>query len=120
MLRSFLAGLLFSSAMVLMWPAAASAQQFGQNSYTYYGQSQSGWSYRQQTFGGSSYGDPFEEPIYSDRSERLDGFRQPSTVMIIQQSPFYAYPASTCSTSVAGSPIPLPYARDTRTGLPCN
>jgi hypothetical protein len=46
---------------------------------------------------------------------------QPSTVIIIQQTPsYYQYPVSTCSTSVAGSPIPLPYARDSRTGAICN
>ncbi len=133
MLRPFLVGLFWGSAMVAIWPAAAGAQQFGRTTttYTYYGQPQLGRNQQQRSPSRAVYGDRFYNSYpssigqngyspYFDRSERIDGFRQSSTVIIIQQAPVYAYPASTCSTSVVGSPIPLPYARDTRTGLPCN
>jgi hypothetical protein len=47
-------------------------------------------------------------------------YHQPTTVIIIQQAPsYYSYPTSTCTTSIVGSPIPLPYARDSRTGALC-
>jgi hypothetical protein len=135
MLKPFLVGLLWGSGMVAVWPAAAGAQQFGRTTtttttYTYYEQPQVGRSHRQRASDRVIYGDRFYNnypssirqngySTYFDRSERFDGFHQPPTVIIIQQAPVYAYP-STCSTSVVGSPIPLPYARDTRTGLPCN
>lgn len=131
MLKPFLVGLLCSGSIVALWPSAADAQQFGRNTYIYSGSSQSGWNHRQRSFGGAAYDGGLGHRYprswqrngyspYFDRSERIDGFRRPATVIIIQQPPVYAYPASTCSTSVVGSPIPLPYARDTRTGLPCN
>jgi hypothetical protein len=134
MLKPSLAVLLGSSAMVTLWPAAAGAQQFRRTptaTYTYYEQPQVGRSQRRYSSERTVVSDRFynnypssirQHGGYSsdfDRSERIDGFRQPATVIIIQQ-PVYAYPASTCSTAVVGSPIPLPYARDTRTGLPCN
>jgi hypothetical protein len=47
-------------------------------------------------------------------------YSQPSSVIIIQQptAPVY-YPQSYCTTSVIGSPIPTPYARDSVTGAIC-
>jgi hypothetical protein len=47
-------------------------------------------------------------------------YPQASSVIIIQQStaPVY-YPQSYCTTSVVGSPIPTPYARDSITGAIC-
>lgn len=44
-------------------------------------------------------------------------YPQTSSVIIIQQ-PVY-YPQSYCTTSVIGSPIPTPYARDSITGAVC-
>jgi hypothetical protein len=41
-----------------------------------------------------------------------------SRIIIIQPQPYY-YPQSTCTTSVIGSPIPTPYARDSVTGAIC-
>ncbi len=45
-------------------------------------------------------------------------YPQTSPVIIIQQPPVY-YPQSYCTTSVIGSPIPTPYARDSVTGAIC-
>jgi hypothetical protein len=42
-----------------------------------------------------------------------------SQVIIVQPQPAY-YPQSTCTTSVIGSPIPTPYARDSVTGAICH
>jgi hypothetical protein len=47
-------------------------------------------------------------------------YPQTSPLIIIQQpvAPVY-YPQSYCTTSVIGSPIPTPYARDSVTGVVC-
>jgi hypothetical protein len=45
--------------------------------------------------------------------------RQNSQTIIVQPQPSY-YPQSTCTTSVIGSPIPTPYARDSVTGAICH
>jgi hypothetical protein len=48
------------------------------------------------------------------------GYYPASPVIVIQQpaQPVY-YPQSYCTTSVIGSPIPTPYARDSVTGAVC-
>lgn len=46
-------------------------------------------------------------------------YPQTSPVIIIQRPAPVYYPQSYCTTSVIGSPIPTPYARDSVTGAVC-
>jgi hypothetical protein len=55
---------------------------------------------------GRSYGTYYPDP-------------QTSPVIVIQPPAPVYYPQSYCTTSVIGSPIPSPYARDTVTGAIC-
>jgi hypothetical protein len=40
-------------------------------------------------------------------------------VIIIQQPAYYPQQVNNCTTTVVGSPVPLPYARDSVTGAVC-
>jgi hypothetical protein len=125
MLSKSLLAVLFSCGLIeTAGSLPAAAQSFGQPAY--YGNGQYGYSGSYYGSGGDQYYQGYSDTQllngygYSNYG-RLDGFRQPnvSTTIVIQQNTNYYYPASNCTTSVAGSPIPLPYARDSRTGQIC-
>jgi hypothetical protein len=47
-------------------------------------------------------------------------YRYPQTqVIIIQQPAYYPQQVNNCTTAIVGSPVPLPYARDSVTGAIC-
>jgi hypothetical protein len=46
-------------------------------------------------------------------------YRSSPSVIFYPSQPYY-FPQSSCSNSVIGSPIPLPYARDSVTGAICH
>jgi hypothetical protein len=105
-----------------IWAKPVSAQWAGPTS-----QSSSYWRSNNPIAGDRVYNTPTSGwsngyPSYNSpgvaRRDRVNGFDRP-TVIIIQPAPVYVYPASSCSTSVVGSPIPLPYAQNSQTGLPC-
>jgi hypothetical protein len=65
--------------------------------------------------GGVQIGTP-SSVIVQGRS--LGGYYPQTSPVIVIQQPVY-YPQSYCTTSVIGSPIPSPYARDSVTGAIC-
>lgn len=111
---------LFSATLAAAMPAAA---QFSPQAGGTYGQA---GIYGQATsssvvIGGNvQVGTPSSLIIQGRNYGGYYPYPQTSPVIIIQQptAPVY-YPQSYCSTSVIGSPIPTPYARDSVTGAIC-
>jgi hypothetical protein len=105
-LRSSIAAIaLFTATIAAAMPAAA---QFSP---------QAGGSYGQAGIYGQA---PATSSVVIGGYGGYYPYPQTSPVIIIQQpaAPVY-YPQSYCTTSVIGSPIPTPYARDSVTGAVC-
>jgi hypothetical protein len=112
---------LFASTIAAAMPAAAQFSPQAGGSYGQagiYGQAPATSSV---VIGGSvQIGTPSSLIIQGRNYGGYYPYPQTSPVIIIQQpaAPVY-YPQSYCTTSVIGSPIPTPYARDSVTGALC-
>jgi hypothetical protein len=112
---------LFAAALTAAMPAAAQFSPQAGGSYGQagiYGQAPAASSV---VIGGNvQIGTPSSLIIQDRNYGGYYPYPQTSPVIIIQQpaAPVY-YPQSYCTTSVIGSPIPSPYARDSVTGAVC-
>ncbi len=114
-----------SSAIIALFTAAAAAMpavaQFSPQAGGNYGQAgiygQSPASSSVVIGGNVQIGTPSSLIIHNRSYGGYYPYPQTSPVIIIQQPAYY--PQSYCTTSVIGSPIPTPYARDSVTGAVC-
>jgi hypothetical protein len=112
---------LLTAAIATAMPAAA---QFSPQAGGYYGQAgiygQAPAASSVVIGGNVRIGTPSSLIIQGRNYGGYYPYPQASPVIIIQQPAVPAYyPQSYCTTSVMGSPIPTPYARDSVTGAVC-
>jgi hypothetical protein len=111
---------LFTATVAAAMPAAA---QFSPQAGGNYGQAgiygQTPASSSVVIGGGVQIGTPSSLIIQGRNYGGYYPYPQTSPVIIIQQPAAPVYYQQSCTTSVIGSPIPTPYARDSVTGAVC-